>query len=358
MHIGLTGYMGSGKGELARMLLKRGFKYISLSGIVRKETDKKHKPHTRENLQLIGNNLREKYGAGILGRRVREKVEKAKKNFVIDGIRNPAEISELQKLKDFYLIGVFSSKETIIKRIQKRGRAGEKKISYKDIESTLKKEFGEGESDSGQQISKCLDESDFIIKNEETLKELEQKLNHFFGLLNGTDRPTFDEIFMELAYVWSKRSTCLRRHVGAVIAKDKQQLTTGYNGAPKGIPHCAELGGCLREKLGVPSGTHHELCRGTHAEQNAITQAAKFGISIEGSTMYCNASPCVICTKMIINAGITRVVFDSEYNDPLAKEILGQQKVIELARYEGRRFMKEHGFEKPESASNPCCCCE
>ncbi|OGJ76678.1 cytidine deaminase [Candidatus Peribacteria bacterium RIFOXYB2_FULL_54_17] len=143
---------------------------------------------------------------------------------------------------------------------------------------------------------------------------------------------------MEIAYTWSKRATCLRRKVGAVIAKDKQQLTAGYNGAPRGVPHCAELGGCLREKLGIPSGQRHEICRGTHAEQNAITQAAKFGISIEGSTLYCNTFPCVICTKMILNAGIDTVVYDSDYDDPLSKEILAQQNVLVLRRYEGRKI--------------------
>lgn len=361
MYVGITGYMGSGKGELAKILMKRGFRYISLSDIVREETSKRKKTHSRENLQNIGNSLREKYGAGILGKRICEKISLAargKNDWVIDGIRNPAEIEELSSLRDFHLIGVFASKETMLKRLLSRGRATEKKSTKKEIEDALNREFGEGESENGQQISACIDMADFVIRNENSLAELKQKLLHFFGLLDGTDRPTFDEVFMELAYVWSKRSTCLRRHVGAVVAKDKQQLTAGYNGAPKGIPHCAELGGCLREKLHVPSGTRHELCRGTHAEQNAITQAAKFGISIEGATMYCNASPCVICTKMIINAGIKKLVFDSEYNDPLAKEILGQQRVVELARYEGRRFHKEHGFTPAANSDNePCCSC-
>jgi len=344
MFIGLTGYMGCGKGELANMLKKRGFKYISLSDAVRAEAKKRKKPETRENLMAVGNGLREKHGPGVLGKLIYSKIAKSKENFVIDGIRNPKEVEELQKLKDFHLIGVFASKETIIKRIISRARTGEKHVTRAEIEKNLAREFGEGENASGQQISKCLDMTNFIIRNEGTMEELENKLNHFFGLLKG-ERPTFDEIFMELAYVWSKRSTCLRRHVGSIIAKDKQQLTAGYNGAPRGILHCAEQGGCLREKLGIPSGQRHELCRGTHAEQNAITQASKFGISIENGTLYCNASPCVICTKMIINAGLTRVVFDSEYNDPLAKEILGQQKVLKLERYEGRRF-PEHDFKK------------
>lgn len=178
----------------------------------------------------------------------------------------------------------------------------------------------------------------FLIINEGTKKELENKLNHFLGLLNGTKRPNFDEVFMGIAYKWAERSTCLRRKVGAVIAKDSQQLTAGYNGAPRGMKHCAELGGCLREKLKIPSGQRHEICRGTHAEQNAITQAAKFGIDINEGTLYCNTHPCVICAKMIINAGISKVVYDSDYDDSLAKEMLKEQKVLELVRYEGMKF--------------------
>ncbi|RLF35737.1 MAG: cytidine deaminase, partial [Thermoplasmata archaeon] len=110
------------------------------------------------------------------------------------------------------------------------------------------------------------------------------------------DRPSYDEYFMEMAHVVAKRSTCLRRKVGAILVKDKHILSTGYNGAPKGLKHCSEVG-CLREKLRVPSGQRHELCRGLHAEQNAIIQAAVFGVSIEGSTLYCTNAPCVVCAK-------------------------------------------------------------
>ena len=126
---------------------------------------------------------------------------------------------------------------------------------------------------------------------------------------------------MELALVVSKRSTCLRQKVGAVIVKDKRILATGYNGAPSGMPHCLDVG-CLREKLGVPSGERQELCRGLHAEQNAIIQAAKFGISIEGSTIYTTHCPCITCAKMIINAGIRRVVYGRDYADKRGLELL------------------------------------
>lgn len=135
-------------------------------------------------------------------------------------------------------------------------------------------------------------------------------------------RPSWDEYFMDMAVLTAKRSTCLRRQVGAVIVKDKHIIATGYNGAPRGVPHCDEKGGCLRQQLNVPSGERHELCRALHAEQNAIIQAATLGQSIEGGTIYVTNQPCVICAKMIINAGIRRIVVKEGYPDELAVEIL------------------------------------
>ncbi len=140
-------------------------------------------------------------------------------------------------------------------------------------------------------------------------------------------RPSWDEYFMEITHLVSKRSTCLRRQVGAVIVKDKNILATGYNGAPSGVSHCLDVG-CLREKLVIPSGERHELCRGLHAEQNAIVQAAKHGTGINGSTLYCTTLPCIICSKMIINAGIKRVVFELGYPDQLAEEMIRESGVI------------------------------
>ena len=135
------------------------------------------------------------------------------------------------------------------------------------------------------------------------------------------NRPTWDEYFMEMAELARTRTTCLRRGVGAVIVKDNRVLATGYNGTPKGIAHCEEVG-CLRQQLNVPSGKQHELCRGLHAEQNAIIQAACLGVPIEGATLYCTTQPCVICSKMLINAGIKRIVIKEAYPDELAQQMI------------------------------------
>jgi dCMP deaminase len=136
------------------------------------------------------------------------------------------------------------------------------------------------------------------------------------------ERPTWEEYFMEITRLVSSRSTCRRRRVGAVLVKDKRILASGYNGAPSGLPHCLDVG-CLRELNRIPSGERHELCRGLHAEQNVIIQAARHGIPIQGATLYCTTMPCNICAKMIINAGISTVYFEEGYDDELSRELLG-----------------------------------
>lgn len=144
-------------------------------------------------------------------------------------------------------------------------------------------------------------------------------------------RPSWPEYFMTIAEMVAKRSTCLRRHVGAVLVKDKRILATGYNGAPAGLKHCEEVG-CIRQNASIPSGERHELCRGLHAEQNAIIQAAYHGISISGSTLYCTNKPCVICSKMLINAGIEKIFYKEGYDDPLADQMITESG-IETVRF-------------------------
>jgi len=139
-------------------------------------------------------------------------------------------------------------------------------------------------------------------------------------------RPSWDQYFMDIVELVSRRSTCLRRKVGAILVRDKRILATGYNGPPAGIAHCSETG-CLRDKLKVPSGERHELCRGLHAEQNAIIQAALYGVSTKGSTLYCTTHPCIICAKMIINSGIESFVYKESYRDALAVEMLSEAGV-------------------------------
>ncbi|MBF8436418.1 cytidine/deoxycytidylate deaminase family protein [Halanaerobiaceae bacterium Z-7014] len=145
------------------------------------------------------------------------------------------------------------------------------------------------------------------------------------------DRPDWDEYFMEMAELAAKRATCLRRKVGAVLVKNKKVLATGYNGAPMNIEHC-ESTGCLREKMEVPSGERHEICRGVHAEQNLVAQAAIHGVKTENSIVYCTHQPCIICTKILINAGVKKIYFKNSYSDKFAENLLKKSN-IEFIKY-------------------------
>jgi dCMP deaminase len=147
---------------------------------------------------------------------------------------------------------------------------------------------------------------------------------------NNMERPSWDSYFMQIVELVKTRSTCLRRQVGALIVKDKRILSSGYNGAPAGCMHCSEVG-CIREQLNVPSGERHELCRAIHAEQNAIVQAAYSGISLNGGTMYVSLQPCSLCAKLMINAGIKRLVFKGSYPDELSMQLLDEAG-IEVVR--------------------------
>ena len=157
------------------------------------------------------------------------------------------------------------------------------------------------------------------------------------------ERPSWETYFMDITTLVARRTTCTRRAVGAVIVKDKRILSTGYNGAPSGVRHCAEVG-CLREQLKVQSGMRHELCRGIHAEQNAIIQAAYHGVSVKGAALFCTTQPCSICAKMLINAGITTIYYEAGYADELARDMLAEAGVA-MVRVSGSGGGGQQGGE-------------
>ncbi|MDP6156265.1 MAG: dCMP deaminase family protein [Candidatus Thermoplasmatota archaeon] len=154
------------------------------------------------------------------------------------------------------------------------------------------------------------------------------------------DRPDYDTYFMNMAFLVSTRTTCRRRSVGAVIVKDQRILSTGYNGAPKGVKDCLELGFCVRQQQQVPSGQRHELCRGVHAEQNAIANAAYFGVAINSASIYMTESPCNICTKILINSGIRKIIYANRYMDDLSSELLKESN-IEVQKFQVRATIED-----------------
>lgn len=314
MVIGLTGRNGSGKGEVAKFLQECGFEYHSLSDILREEVRKKDGKVTREKLIETGTGLREKEGLAVLAERTIVKL-KSDRNYVIDSIRNPEEVKALRKISDFSLLLVAAPRKIRFARVRKRGRENDPR-TLKEFIRNEEREF-KSSNPAAQQLIACERLSDAKIDNGGNLETLREKVRKVaLRLAQSRPRPSWDAYFMEIARMVSLRSNCLKRRVAAVIVKDKRIIATGYNGTPRGVRNCSE-GGCPRCNSFGPAGLKLDECFCSHAEENSITQSAYHGVNIKEATLYTTFSPCLICTKMIINCGIKEVVFDIHY--PLAK---------------------------------------
>ena len=322
MIIGITGSMASGKEIVSDFLKEKGFVYFSLSNELREIAKERGIELTRKNLQDLGNTMREMHGSKVLARLVSDKINnQAHVKTIVDGIRNPAEIIELKKAKDFFLISVDAPLAIRFSRIIERGRQGDPRL-WEDFLKADSRDKGFNESETGQGVAKCMEQANFTLMNDKTVEEIKTKLTEIYSKIElKNPRPTWDEYFMKVAALVAERSTCLRHHMGAIIVKDKKIITTGYNGVAKDMKDCMELG-CLRDELGIASGTRHEICRAIHAEQNAIIQAAFHGTSVKGGILYCTHSPCMICSKMIVNAGITEIITYQDYSDQDSIEFL------------------------------------
>ncbi len=309
MIIGLTGTNASGKTEFVNYLETKGFKSYSLSDIIRDELSAKNEPHSRKNMIETGNLLRKEFGASVLADRIKEKV--SEKNVVIDSIRNPAEILSLRELPNFFMVAIDAPAELRFQRAKQRGRL-EDVDSLEDFIAMENKEKSQNSNE--QNLTVCMQMAEFKIFNDGDLNKFHKAIDKTLAEIKSRERPTWKEYFMKMAFLVAERSTCLRHHVGAIVVKNRHVLTTGYNGAARKIQDCLRLG-CLRNQLQIPSGERHEICRAIHAEQNAIIQAGVHGVSIEGATLYCTHFPCIICAKMIVNAGIVKVVVAQGYPD-------------------------------------------
>lgn len=310
MIIGLTGKNAAGKGEVADFLKDKSFYYFSLSDAIRDELDKRKIAITRDSLIATGNELREKFGADILARRTLEKLD-PNRNYVVDSIRNPAEVEALRKSGRFVLFNIDAPANIRFERIKSRKRENDPQT----LEEFRQKEQAESKNLSAhmQSIEDCQVMADYTIINEGSLEDLHKHVAELVRqALGSATRPGWDEYFMSIAQVVASRSNCVKRKVAAIIEKDRRIISTGYNGTPRGTRNCNE-GGCPRCNSLAPSGTALTECFCSHGEENAITQAAYHGTSLKGSTLYTTFSPCLLCTKMIINAGIIEVVYNHEY---------------------------------------------
>jgi dCMP deaminase len=310
MIFGLSGLNGAGKGEVLKFLEGRSFYAYSLSDVIRRRLAAQGLEETRERMIEAGTTIRADKGPGGLAEILADKLV-GDRNYVIDSIRHPTEVEVLRRTTNrFQLIWVEAPPEYRLERIKARGRSGDA-TTLEEFRAQEDRELG-SDDPAAQQLMAVRDLADITLRNDGTLEELQQKLQAVLEDSLFFERPDWDEYFMSIARVVATRSNCVKRKVAAVITKDRRIISTGYNGTPRGVRNCNE-GGCPRCNSFAEGGTRLEECLCSHGEENAITQVAYHGVSVREATLYTTFSPCLICTKMIINAGISEVVYNAHY---------------------------------------------
>ncbi|MBI3277772.1 MAG: AAA family ATPase [Chlamydiae bacterium] len=330
MIIGLTGKNGSGKGIVAEFLKQRGFIYTSLSDVIREELKKRSIEISRESLIRQGNELRSLGGPSVLADKILLQLD-PDKNYIVDSIRNPEEAKALKKRKDFLLLYIDAPLELRFERIKSRGRENDPQTL---AEFTRLENIERSSSNPHhQQLDETQALADTTLINNDSLEKFHvQVIETLKNFGSVSQRPGWDEYFMSIAKVVALRSNCIKRKVAAVIAKDKRIISTGYNGTPRGVKNCMD-GGCPRCNSFGEAGVKLEECLCSHAEENAITQSAYHGVNIKDSTLYSTYSPCLTCTKMIINSGIKEVIYSHDY--PLGEISL---QLLEEAKIQIRKL--------------------
>jgi dCMP deaminase len=328
MIIGITGSFCAGKDTVAKYLQeKHGFGHVSLSDLIREELKQKNIPITRENLQDYANKVRANQGHSYFAEKALKKIDKTA-NFVVTSIRHPAEVKALQQDSSFFLVFVDAPTAVRFKRMQSRTERKEDDAkTLKEFVASENKEMAK--SGPGQQLGECKKLAKIVLNNESTEDKLSLKVDNIvkdiFIKFIKSGRPSKEEYYLQIAEEVAARSNCLSSKFGAIIVREDQIISTGYNGAPRKTRDCIDRGSCLRREIKVPSGHRYELCRSVHAEQNALVNAARAGVSLLNGDLYMygvkvsgdqrkpiNSFPCFICKKMLINAGIGRVIARTE----------------------------------------------
>ena len=310
--IGLTGRNAAGKTTAGDLLAARGFSYLSLSDVIREEAKARGLSPIRENLTALGNELREQHGPGALAELTVSRMS-ADRNYAVDSIRHPAEVAALKRAGagKFSLFHVFAPLEARFARSLARAREGDAQ-TLQDFIRQEEREFASSNS-AAQQLLETERLADRRIDNDGTLDDFTNRLTSVLREMEVSfARPSWDQYFMDIARQVAARSNCMKRQVAAVIVSERRIISTGYNGTPRGVKNCNE-GGCPRCNGFSESGKNLEECLCSHGEENAIVQASYHGIAIRDATLYTTYSPCLMCSKMIINAGIRRVVFNEAY---------------------------------------------
>jgi dCMP deaminase len=318
MILGVSGPYACGKGEVVAFLEERSFRAYSLSDVIRKDLADRGLEETRERMIETGNSIRTTEGPGALARRLLPKLL-GNRNYAVDSIRHPAEVEVLREAGErFQLIWIDADEAVRFRRLRERGRSGDPET----IDEFRSLEGQELESDDafGQQLLAVRALADAAIDNNGSIDQLHEAIHSLLKKNLYFERPGWDDYFMNIAGVVAMRSNCVKRKVAAVVTVDRRIISTGYNGTPRGVRNCNE-GGCPRCNSFAPGGTGLGDCLCSHAEENAITQAAYHGVSVRGATLYTTLCPCLMCTKMIINSGISEVVYNADY--PVGEVSLG-----------------------------------
>lgn len=310
MILGIAGPYGSGKSAVVGFLSEASFTALSLSDVLRRELQKRGIAETRERMIELGNELRRREGPDALVKRLLPRMTDDR-NYVVDSIRHPEEVAALRRLgRAFRLIWIDSDSRMRIERLRERARSGDPR-DLSELRAFEMRELGSDDSRS-QQLDAVRALSDEELVNEGSLDDLREAVRQILARNLYFERPGWDVYFMSIARVVASRSNCVKRKVAAVVTVDRRVISTGYNGTPRGVRNCNE-GGCARCSSFGPGGAGLGDCLCSHGEENAITQAAYHGVSLRGATLYSTYCPCLLCTKMIINSGISEVVYSGEY---------------------------------------------
>ena len=349
--IGITGTLGAGKGTIVDYLIKeKGFVHYSVRAFIAEEITKRGQEVNRDTLTAMGNELRATHTPSYITDQLFERAKAEGKNAVIESVRTPGEIASLRQKGEFYLFAVDANQRIRYERIHLRGSETDH-VSFETFQANEEREMTATDPNK-QNLGECIKQADFVFMNDGSIEELHSKVEKVLQQLEKKTpnqpephiRPSWDDYFLNLADTVSERATCNRGRSGCVIVKDKQILVTGYVGSPKGLPHCDDVGHLFRKVIHEDGSITQHCVRTVHAEQNAICQAARRGIALDGSTLYCRMTPCRTCAMLIINCGIERVVCERRYHDGAESEEMFRQVGIELVykydevqQYEGQK---------------------
>lgn len=334
--IGITGTLGAGKGTVVEYLVKnKDFKHFSVRDYLTKKIKKLGLPINRDSMVSVANDLRKKHGGSYIAEQLFKIASKSKTNCIIESLRTVGEVEALKDKGNFTLLAINANSKIRYQRIIQRASETDK-ISFEKFVKNEKREM-ESADPTRQNLKKCIAMADILINNDGTISDLHKKIEIILNQMKDKMvkaekyvRPSWDEYFIEVMNAIAKRATCDRGRAGTVIVKDKQILVTGYVGSPIGMPHCDDIGHDLRKSIDEDGTISQHCVRTVHSEQNAICQAARRGVSIEGSTVYTRMTPCRICAMLLVNCGVSKIYCERKYHTGKESEQIFKKAGIKI----------------------------